>query len=66
MTGLQALQHLEAVHPGHLDVEEYELGRIAVDEREPVLTGRRAVHLVAFVFENHPQRIADGGFVIDD
>ena len=36
------LQHLEAVHARHLDVEEHEVGRLALDQREPFLAGRRA------------------------
>ena len=64
--GAQALQRLEAVHAGHLDVEEHEIGRLALGEREPVLARCGSEELVAFVFEDHPQRIADGGLVVDD
>ena len=59
-------QHLEAVHARHLDVEQHQVRRLALGEREPFLAGRGADELVAFVFERHPQRIADGRLVVDD
>ena len=52
--------------PGHLHVEQHEIGRLALGEREPFLAGRGADELVALVLERHPQRIADRGFVVDD
>jgi hypothetical protein len=63
--GLQPLQHFEAVHAGHLDVEQHEVWQIAVGDDQPVLPGRGALHLVAFVLENHLQRVADRRLVID-
>ena len=62
----QALEHFDAVHARHLDVEQDEVGRLALGQREPLLAGRGADELVAFVLERHPQRIADRGFVVDD
>ena len=62
----QPIEHLEAVHARHLDVEQDEVGRVALGEREPFLAGRGADELVPFVFERHPQRIADRRFVVDD
>ena len=62
----QPLEHLDAVHARHLDVEQHEVGRFALGEREPFLAGGGADELVAFVLERHPQRVADGGFVVDD
>ena len=38
----QPAQHLEAVHARHLDVEEHEVGRLALDDREPFLAASRA------------------------
>ena len=38
----QPLEHLEAVHAGHLDVEEHEVGRLALGQRQPFLAGRGA------------------------
>ena len=37
---LQALQHLEAVHARHLDVEEDEVGRLLFGERHPFRPAR--------------------------
>ena len=62
----QPLEHLDAVHARHLDVEQDQVGGLALGEREPFLAGGGADELVAFVLERHPQRIADGGFVVDD
>ena len=62
----QLLQHLEAVHAGHLDVEEDQVGRFALDQRDALFAGRRLHDFVAFVLEDHLQRVADRGFVVDD
>ena len=62
----EPLQHLDAVHAGHLDVEEHQVGRLALGLRDAVLAGGRGQHLVALVLEDHLQRIADRGFVVDD
>jgi hypothetical protein len=56
---LQPLQHFEAVHTWHLDIEEDEIRQIAIGDDQTVLAGRGALHLVAFVLENHFQRVAD-------
>ena len=64
--GAQPVEHLEAVHAGHLDVEQHEIGRLALGERQAFLAGRGADELVALVLEGHPQRIADRRFVVDD
>ena len=37
----QPAQHLEAVDAGHLDVEEHEVGRLALGDREAFRAGRR-------------------------
>ena len=62
----QPLEHLEAVHARHLDVEQHEIGRLALGQRQPLLAGRRAEELVALVLEGHPQRVANGRLVVDD
>ncbi len=62
----QPLEHLDAVHARHLDVEQHEVGRLALGERQPFLAGRGAEELVALVFERHLQRVADRRFVVDD
>ena len=60
------VQGLEAVHPGHLDVEQHGRGRGAVEigKRRAAVSHRR--HLVALVLEDHAEGVADGGFVVDD
>jgi hypothetical protein len=55
-----------AVHARHLHVEQDEVGRLPLGQRQPFLAGGRADELVAFVFQRHPQRVADGGFIIDN
>ena len=62
----QLLQHLEAVHARHLDVEKHQVGRFALDQLDAFLAGRRQHHVVAVVFERHLQRLADRGVVVDD
>jgi hypothetical protein len=62
----QPLEHLDAVHAGHLDVQQHEVRRFTLGQREPLLTGGGAEELVAFVLERHAERVADGGLVIDD
>ena len=61
----EALEHLEAVHARHLHVEQDEIGRLALGQRQAFLAGGRADELVAFVFERHAQRVANGGLVVD-
>ena len=56
---VQLAQHLEAVHPGHLDVEQHEVGSLALNGGNALLPGRRADELVVLVLEDHPQRVAD-------
>ena len=62
----KAIEHFETVHARHLDVEEHEVRRFALGEREPFLSGRRADELVALVLERHLQRVPNRGLVIDD
>ena len=62
----QLLQHFEAVHARHLDVEEHEVGRFALDQLDAFLARRRQHHVVAVVLERHLQRVADRRLVIDD
>ena len=62
----EPIEHLDAVHARHLDVEDDQVGRLALGEREPFLAGGGADELVAFVLERHPQRIANRRFVVDD
>ena len=66
MLGLDSLEHLQPVHAGHLDVEKHEIGRVAIDEREPFLPRGGADELVALIFERPPHRIADADFIVND
>ena len=59
-------ERFEPVHARHLDVEQHEIWPIALDERQAVRTGGGTDEPVALVLQNHPQRIADGGFVVND
>src|SRR5437867_3267150 len=51
----QPIEHLEAVHARHLDVEQHQIRRLALDQREAFLPGRRADKLVPLVLEGHAQ-----------
>ena len=64
--GPEALQHVEAVHLRHLDVEEDEVGRFLLGDLEPRGAVGREQALVALVLEDHLQRRADGLLVVDD
>ena len=63
---LDALQRLEAVHAGHLDVEEDEIGRLLLGERHAFRPARRLEHVVALVLEDHPHRPPDLRLVVYD
>ena len=63
---LDPLQRLEAVHARHLDVEEDQVRRLALDQRDPFRPARRLEDLVALVLEDHPHRAADLRLVVDD
>jgi hypothetical protein len=62
----QALEDVDAVHAGHLHVEQHEIRRLTLGECETLLAGRCAKKLVPFVFERHPQGIANRALVVDD
>jgi hypothetical protein len=64
--GLDALEHFEPVHAGHLDVEEHKVRWIALDQRKPLLAGRSADELVALILERPPHRVADTRLIVDD
>jgi hypothetical protein len=61
----EPLEHLDAVHAGHLDVEQHQVGSLAFGQRQPFLPGGGADELVAFVLERHLQRVADRRLVVD-
>ena len=58
------LQRFEPVLPAHLDVEEHEVGRLALDERQRLGAARRLLHVVPLVLEDHPDRPADLRLVV--
>ena len=61
------VEGLEAVHAGHLDVEQHGVGRRRRRARRaPRGRPPTVADLVALVLEDHPQRVADRGFVVDD
>ena len=59
-------QHLHPIHPGHLDVEEHGVRPLRLHGGESVLSAGGAEELIVLVLEDHLQRVADGGFVVDD
>ena len=61
----QDVEDLDAVHAGHLDVEEERVRGFALQGLEPLRPGGRFEELVPLVFEDHPQRLADGFLVVD-
>ena len=62
----QLAQDLHAVHARHLDVEQHDVRPFAADDVERFLAAGGADELVVLVLEDHPQRIADRRFVVDD
>ena len=63
---VELAQDLHPVHAGHLDVEEHGIGPLLLHGGEAVLSAGRAEELIVLVLEDHLQRVADGGFVVDD
>ena len=61
----QPLEDLDAIHAGHLHVEQHEIGSFALGERESFLAGGGADHVVALVLERHLQRVADRRLIVD-
>ncbi len=59
-------ERFKAVHCRHLDVQQHQIRRVALDDGQTIGTGRRADELVVLVFQNHPKRIADRGLVVDN
>ena len=50
----------------HLNVQQYQIWNLSLDERETLPAGRRADDVVAFVRQRHPQRVSDGWVVVYD
>jgi hypothetical protein len=61
-----SLKRLQSIHPRHLHVEEDQIGRLLLDERDPLGAARRLEHVIAFVLEDHPHRPADLHLVVND
>jgi hypothetical protein len=64
--GPDPIEHFEAVHSRHLDVEQHEIGTFAFDQRQSFLTRGCGEKFVSLVLEGHLQRVANGGLVVDD
>jgi hypothetical protein len=62
----QARQHVHPVHARHLDVEQHQVGAVALRQHQAFRPGRGADEVVAVVFERHAQRITDRRVVVDD
>lgn len=64
----QQPQDVEAAHPGHLDVEEHEIGRVVVEERNGLRSGRRFAHELETIvrLERSPQAAPRRGLVVHD
>ena len=60
-----ALQ-LESVHPGHLDVDQQDVGSFADQRCERVLAARRNANVVTFLAEPCRQRVAYVLLIVDD
>ena len=61
-----ALQRVEPVHAGHLDIQEHEVRRLALGDGDAVGTARSLEHFESLVLQDHPHRAADLRLVIDD
>ena len=63
---LEAPQHLEPVHAGHLEVDEGEVGGRLGHGLERLGAGRRGDHLEAVPAERDRQELAEALVVVDD
>src|SRR5205085_4191222 len=59
-------QGLEAIHPGHPDVEEDDVGRLVGDEAHGRFAGAGRAHAIALVLQHRAQRALNGRLVVDD
>ena len=63
---LDLLERLHAVQAGEPDVEEHDFIGLACEFEEAFFAAFDGVAGVAFVFQDAGERLADGGFVVDD
>ena len=64
--GLQRLQRLQAVHAGHRDVEQHDVGRLALtDRRDDLVAARVGARLVPTKRKKRPKIAGKPGVVID-
>ena len=63
---VEARERFEAVEPGHLHVEEDQMGMELRVERDGLAAGRRDPDLEILVLEDLFERLPDAGFVVDD
>ena len=59
-------EDLETVHPGHLDVDEEDLRRLARERRERLAAARRGEDVVPLLLEPERERAPQVGLVVDD
>jgi hypothetical protein len=59
------LQHLDAVHLAHPNIEKNDIGWHLGDELEGIGAVDRGHHLI-FRFKNHPEGLARPEFIIHD
>ncbi len=64
--GAQLLQHLESVHPRHLDIQEDEVRDLLLGERDAFRSARGLDDVVVVVPQDHPDGSAHLRLVIDD
>jgi len=62
----EVVDQAEAVHPGHLDIEEKGVRDHPVEKIEALEGVRRLLHLVPGSGENVAQHLAHPGLVVDD
>src|SRR5205823_3197476 len=63
---LNAAEGFEAVHAGQPDVEKRDFQIAKRAALQSLFGGSNGVHLIALVFENQRERLADAGFIVDD
>ena len=59
------VENLEPVHSGHLDVEQHRVDAVGFESRQGGLPVGSGCHLVALVFQDHPESVPDAGIVVD-
>ena len=66
LVGRTSPDEREAVHPAEHQVDQHEVGRVALDELQRDLGARRLGHLVALVLQGQAQGGTDAVVVLED